>query len=266
MKKKILKIKSGTVGILLGVIAGIILCLCGCGADEASDAEQTRVVETIDGQDSLSANADGNEAATDSDDSEDKTGEEVPVQESRNVEMISETKDYLEYMSDDEIRELAVEALTAKGLDTSLAEGTLVTKGIEFELPENFQASEEQEGLYITKRYPIDASNILYLELDVDYTLQMMEQDYFENLVRSAFLSGMETDVDVEITEFTKTDISGVPAFRVKAEYDYEDDHITHLMYVINGSQTYVLIYTMTQDYDRMEEFEQSAETINVIK
>ena len=269
MKKLILRIKSKILGVLVGILAGVILCLTGCGSDKVIQ-ESVRVVETIDEQGNVSGVLDESEIIKNTEEAEGESaeaeGEELLSREIRTVEMISENRDYLQYMSEDEIKALAVEALRAQGLDTSLAEGKLKTRGIDFELPENFFESEEQKGMYITKRYPIDATNILYLEADVDYTLQMMDKEYFEGVVETAFLSMAEQNVDVRITEFTKTKIDGVPSFRVKAEYDMEENHFTHLMYVINGSKTYLLIYTMTHDYDRMDIFEESAATIKVLK
>lgn len=282
MKRLLLKIKSTVLGVIIGIIAGVALLLSGCGADK-TDEDNIRVIETIDENGEVSGVIDAAEAAAKGaleDNSEDAneiaeendaaaTGDNSAEGEdsySRNIEIVSGDRDYLQYMSEEEITELAAEALKNAGLDASLAEGKLKTKGITYELPEGFFESEENGNMFVTKRYPIDASNIIYMELPVDYTLQMMEKDYFENLVETAFLSSADKSIDIKITEFTKKKINGVPAFRLKAEYDYEDQHITHLMYIINGSQTYVLVYTMTHDYDRMEIFEESAATIKVLK
>jgi hypothetical protein len=39
---------------------------------------------------------------------------------------------------------------------------------------------------------------------------------------------------------------------------------ITQLEYAINADKSYVIIYSQTGDYDRMEEYEASAETIRL--
>lgn len=292
MKKLGLKVKSSVLGCIIGILAGVILVLTGCGASQPVQSESARVVETIDDAgnvtgvvDNITADEKAAPAMTDA--AEESAAEDAgAVNESddaletdavddkevideiveRDIETITEAKDYLAYMSEDELKDLAVEALKNEGMDSAMAEGRLVTKGIEFELPEGFFESDEQKNMYITKRFPIDATNIIYMELPVDYTLQLMDKEYFESLVENAFLLSLEAEVNVTITEFTRTKIDGVPTFRVKAEYDLEDNHITHLMYVINGSKTYILIYTQTHDYDRMDWFEESAATIHVKK
>lgn len=195
------------------------------------------------------------------------SAEEVFAEEDvvRSVESLQTEKDYLEDISDEERISLSREALEGSGKDTSLADGGLVTKGINFEIPEGFAASEDTPGKYVLKRYPIDASNIVYSRLEADYTLQLMDEDYFAELIGESFDQDYSEPVEVNITQFEHFTIDDVPAIRLKCEYDLEDNHFSQLMIVVNGSETYVLCYTQTQDYDRMAEFEASAETIKVL-
>ena len=39
---------------------------------------------------------------------------------------------------------------------------------------------------------------------------------------------------------------------------------MTQLEYAINADKSYVITYSQTEDYDRMEEYEASAETIRL--
>ena len=250
MRKFKINLRSVIIGASVGMIAAAALVLSAFAFSDDDGGDSSRVVEEM--------KADGSYILTG-----DEYGEEGPV---RNVEVLGAAKDYLSSMSDEEIQSLSSEALNEAGLDTSLADGNLVTRGITFEVPEGFEASPDVPGLYIPKRYPIDASNLVYNELDADYTLQMMDEGYFEELVEQKFLSQYGSAIDVDITEYSHIKIDGVPAIRVMAEYDLDGNHVTSLMIIINGSRTYTLTYTMTHDYDRMELFEASVASIHVNK
>jgi len=288
-------------GIALGV--ALVLTGCGNADDTSADADTARVVEKIDDygnvvgikevseEDLAEAEVDDSseevasagisdsnemveseataiEESTADNSSEDSSSEEdswnQASTETRNLEVLSGAKDYLKYMSDAELRGLALEALDAADLDTRLAEGRMKTTGVEFEVPEGFEESEQVKGMYITGRYPIDATNIYYAETDVDYTLQLMDKDSCAELIKQKFASVGGQDVEVKINEFEQIMINGVPTFRILAEYDLEDYHLIQLIYMINGSKTYNIVYTMTSEYDRMELFEESASTIKV--
>ena len=84
--------------------------------------------------------------------------------------------------------------------------------------------------------------------------------------MEAGFKAQYGTPIDVKITEYESYSIDGVPALRIKAEYDLEDNHMTSLMIIVNGSETYTVVYTQNQDYDRMELFEASAASIHVSK
>lgn len=267
MRKFKINLRSVIIGASVGMIAAAALVLSAFAFSDDDDGDSSRVVEEMKADGSYilaqAAELDDMEDISDETFTGDEYGEEGPV---RNVEVLGAAKDYLSSMSDEEIQSLSSEALTEAGLDTSLADGDLVTRGITFEVPEGFEASLDVPGLYIPKRYPIDASNLVYNELDADYTLQMMDEGYFEELVEQKFLSQYGSAIDVDITEYSHIKIDGVPAIRVMAEYDLDGNHVTSLMIIINGSRTYTLTYTMTHDYDRMELFEASVASIHVNK
>lgn len=269
MKKLKFKVKSTIIGAAAGLVA-VAGVLCSF-AYEPVKASPERVVETlVEAPMVLSARVDAPaseiESETDSEAIAEETVTEGVLAEDieRSIEAIEVNKDYLKDMTEEEITELSREALEASGKDTSLAEGSLVTTGITFEIPEGFEANPDVQGMYVTDRYPIDASNIVYKELGTDYTLQLMEQADFEALIAESFSQAYDKAVDFKITEFKHIEIDDVPAIRLKAEYDLEDNHITQLMIVVNGSKTYSLVYTQTHDYDRMEAFEESAASIHV--
>ena len=245
MRKLKVKIRSKIIGYIIGIIAGLALFLTGCGDASNSDSagEEKKVVhlerEQIDD--------DGNVISSPQD-------------------MCNIAKDYLEDKSDLELKTLAAEALRENGIDPKLAENRIMTFGINFDIPEGFAPDQERANMWVTKRYPIEASNIIYAELDPDYTLQLMNTEYFEEIISKAFLTSGGDDIKVDITEFEQIEIDTIPAFRIKAEYNVADTHIKHLIIAINGSKTYVIIYTQTDEYDRTDLFEASAATISVKK
>lgn len=232
MKKIIVNIKSTMIGLVIGALGAAVMMLSGCGAQEESTGTEARIIEEIDGQGNVISGAE---------------------------------KDYLGDMSKAELKALASEALTLAGKNSALPDDKMLTFGVNFDIPEGFAADVEHNDLYVTDRYPIEASCIYYTELDPDYTLQLVEEADFVTLVETAFASEKQ-NVDVAITEFKPITIDGIPSLRVKAEYDMDDIHMTHLMYAINGSKTYVVIYTQTDEYDRTELFEESAASIRVRK
>lgn len=264
MRKIEFDFKKVIIGACVGLIAASTLVLSAFAFNDDESGDTARVVEEMkaDGSYILAEAAELDDIASTSDTgSEDTTDAESPV---RNVELLGASKDYLSDMSEEEIQSLSSEALTEAGLDSSLADGDLVTSGITFEVPEGFEASPDVPGLYVPKRYPIDASNLVYNELDADYTLQMMDEGYFEELVEQGFASRYGSPIDVTITEYQHIKIDDVPAIRLMTEYDIEGNHVTSLMIIINGSKTYTLTYTMTHDYDRMELFEASVASIHL--
>lgn len=275
MKKKLIEIKSRIIGIFIGLIMGVALILTGCGDEATSEASEGRVVESIDDDGNvIEAAEEISKEAEQSDETVAEALDEVmkapdsiddTIDIIREVEQMGSAKDYLEYMSEDELRELALEALTNAGLDTRLAEGRMKTYGVTFDVPEGFEEYDQVKGMYVTGRYPIDATNIYYSESKVNYTLQLMDQDYFKEMIEQMYASDNTGDVDVQIKEFELIKVTGVPTFRIVAEYDLDEYHFIHLIYVINGSTTYTIVYTETTEFDdRMELFEESAATMKV--
>lgn len=266
MRKIRINLRSVIIGATVGIIAASTLVLSAFAFNDDENVTNERVVEEMkaDGSYILAEAAELDDIEGISEEGSEGTyDEEGPV---RNVELLGSSKDYLSDMTEEEIQSLSSEALNEAGLDSALADGDLVTRGITFEAPEGFEASPEVPGLYVPKRYPIDASNLVYNELDADYTLQMMDEGYFEELVEQGFAAQYGSAIDVDITEYEHIKIDGVPAIRLMAEYDLEGNHVTSLMIIINGSRTYTLTYTMTHDYDRMELFEASVDSIHVNK
>lgn len=160
--------------------------------------------------------------------------------------------------------ELTEEMLAENEMDTSVVESAPVTRGCSFTLPEAFAESEDIEGMYVTKRYPIDASTIYYVALGRDVALQLMTEETFKAQAEENFEKAYGEKIEVTIDSFERIKIDGCPAFRILCHYRVGDTEMTQLEYAINADKSYVITYSQTSDYDRMEEYEASAETIRL--
>ena len=166
---------------------------------------------------------------------------------------------------DEETRqELTAQLLEENNMDTSVMESRRTTKGCTFDLPEEFEESEEMAGMYVTGRYPIDASTICYTVMEQDTSLQLMTQETFKEQTQESLRQTYEEEIAINVDSFESIKIDGYPAFRILCHYQVEDIQITQLAYIINADKSYMVIYSQTSDYDRMEEYEASAATIHV--
>ena len=230
MKKKIF---------VLGVL--LLFSLSGCGDSEA---------EEVSAPDGIVA-AEPSEEET-AEDKEDVSAESSQVQ-AEDIDIDEETK-----------AELTTQLLEENELDTSIIESTGETRGCTFALPEGFTEIEDIPGMYVTKRYPIDASTIYYVEMDKDISMQLMTEDTLLIQIQNNFEQIYGTDVDVDLQSYERIAIDGYPAFRFLCTYTVDDVEITQLAYVINADKSYVVTYSQTNEYDRTEEFEASAATIHL--
>ena len=209
---------------ILAILLSIMIMVCGCGTD--SDAEETMKIHL-------------------------------------EYEEIHPEKDNNEL--DDTIKEeLTAELLKAKNMDTSIIKSKSTTKGCTFILPEGFEESEDMQGLYLNEHYPVDASTIYYAILDKDTALQLMSENNFKENMEAELKQTYGSDVKLDIESFEKIKIDGYASFKILYKYTNDDINFTQLQYIINADKTYVITYSQTDEYDRMTEFAECAETIQV--
>lgn len=166
---------------------------------------------------------------------------------------------------DDKLKEeLTAQMLEYQNMDTSVVGNSRTTKGCKFTLPEGFEEAEDMPGMYINEHYPVDASTIYYIEKDKDISLQLMTEDTFAENMRAELEQIYGSDVEIKLKTFESIKIDGFPSFKILCSYSGGDVAITQLEYIINADKSYVITYSQTDEYDKMEEFEASAETIRV--
>ncbi len=244
---------------LLLAICGAVLVGCGDGEAVHTSAEHAETVAAL---------AESGEAA----DGEQETSEsgEAGAQEGaadsgEGAEPVPEANFMAPVEMDENLKnQLAEEMLEENEMDTSVVESAPVTKGCSFTLPEAFSESEDIEGMYVTRRYPIDASTIYYVALGRDVALQLMTEETFKAQAEENFRKEYGEEIEVTIDSFESLRIDGCPAFRILCHYQVGDTQISQLEYAINADKSYVITYSQTSDYDRMEEYEASAETIHL--
>lgn len=236
--------KAGALFLLLGLLA----MMSGCGEDEAVHTNAGIEAEQMEGN---------------LESSETDVAEETDEETSAGEKILSE-EDSEPAVEEPLKSQLTAELLEENELDTSVVDNTRVTKGCSFTLPEGFEASEDVEGMYVTDRYPIDASSIYYVQMEQDMALQMMTQESFKEHTQDTFRELYGEDVELIVDSFEQIKVQGYPAFKILCHYQVEDVKVTQLACVINADKSYVITYSQTSDYDRMEEYQASAETIQV--
>lgn len=198
-------------------------------------------------------------------------GSEETMQEEEMVHV--ETVDMIETVEPEDgmeadgadLTELTLEVLEEDELNTSVIESAGTTKGCTFDLPEGFEESEDIPGLFVTKRYPIDASNIYYAEMEQDISMQLLTEEAFLQRTRDGFKEQLGVETDIKLESFERFSLDGYPAFRIVCSYVLDDMEITQTEYVINADKSYCITYSQTNEYDRTEEFESSAATIRLV-
>lgn len=246
---------------LLFVMTGIMMMLAGCGQDEAVSADaqtQETVADTADSTGTGTIPEASGDAA-------DGTGTASAVDRQNDIEPTQVNTGEQHTKMDEETRQqLTAELLEENELDMSVVESGRTTRDCTFELPEGFEESQEVDGLYVTSRYPLDASMIYYAVMEQDTSMQLMTEELFKEQAEENLKLAYDEDIEVNIDSFESVNISGYPAFRILCHYQADGIEITQLEYAVNADKSYTVIYSQTNDYDWMEAYEASAATIKV--
>lgn len=254
--------KNRSVRLFLAVV-GTAVILTGCGQDEAVSADVVSTDVVVPEEEKNADTTDSDNPAEETtgvgsvtaDDVDTQSGTESQPEEAgaRPIEMDDETR-----------QQLTKELLEENELDTSVTESTRSTSGCTFDIPEGFEESQDVANLYVTARYPLDASMIYYEVMDGDISLQLMTEELFREDAEDNLRQAYGDDISLNIDSFESVKVSGHPAFRILCNYETGDIKITQLQYLVNADKTYTVTYSQTSDYDWMEAFEASAATIRV--
>lgn len=135
-------------------------------------------------------------------------------------------------------------------------------------LPAGYVKSESVKGMYLAEHHPLDSSNIYYTvseNINTESLKQLLDSDEYRRKTEEKFKESYGEDAAISDYKVTKVTIDGCPAYRIELSCTAEGMQMDQLMFIIMADKTYTITYSQSSDDERMEEFEQSAETIHVI-
>ncbi|MCQ2498192.1 MAG: hypothetical protein MJ133_04345 [Lachnospiraceae bacterium] len=135
-------------------------------------------------------------------------------------------------------------------------------------IPEGYHKIEGNNGMYVSDIYPLDASNVYYTiqELSEGGTVSDdLNRDDYKQTVENAY-SEMGKNISLIIDDFQKEDMQGVPVYRIRSHYSYENNEVQQLAYIIKAKQTHVITYTQLNDDDLFADFETFEGNIRLVR
>lgn len=135
-------------------------------------------------------------------------------------------------------------------------------------LPAGYVKSESVKGMYLSEHHPLDSSNIYYTvseNVDTDIVNQMLNSDDYKRKTEQKFKESYGAGAAISDYKMTKMTIDGCPAYRIELSCTVEEMQMDQLTFIIMADKTYTITYSQSSDDERMEEFEESAETIQVV-
>ena len=134
-------------------------------------------------------------------------------------------------------------------------------------IPADYYASEEIPGMYLNERAPMESSNI-YVTVSEDVsgivTDTLTKQQYKEEIEKAYQEKGQEVTID--ILSFEKTDMDGVPAYKIQSIYKIDNTEIEQLVYIVLAKKTYTITYSQAADDELMADFVVSDSEIKLVK
>ena len=125
-------------------------------------------------------------------------------------------------------------------------------------IPEGFQESEEIPGMYVHERNPLDSSNVYYTVSEGsgegNVSSELTEADYRESIEEAYKASGQ--DVQLNIESFEKIDMEGIPGYKVRSNYQLDEETIEQVAYMILADNTYTITYSQMADDELLADFE----------
>lgn len=135
-------------------------------------------------------------------------------------------------------------------------------------IPEGYHKIEGNNGMYVSDIYPLDASNVYYTiqELSEGGTVSDdLNRDDYKQTVENAY-SERGKNISLIIDDFQKEDMQGVPVYRIRSHYSYENNEVQQLAYIIKAKQTHVITYTQLNDDDLFADFETFEGNIRLVR
>ncbi|TCL60662.1 hypothetical protein EDD76_102361 [Kineothrix alysoides] len=141
-------------------------------------------------------------------------------------------------------------------------------EGCTFLLPEGYVASDSIEGMYISERRPVDSSNIYYSvseAADAETLGDALASGSYKTEVEKRFKEAYGAEAVIGTYQMQKLMVDGCPAYKIELSCTLENMTMEQLIYIIAADRTYTITFSQSPDDERMEEFAQSAQTIQMV-
>lgn len=135
-------------------------------------------------------------------------------------------------------------------------------------LPDGYVPSDSVKGMYVSERNPLDSSNIYYAvseNTDTEALSQMLDSEEYKNRMEDKLKETYGQEASVADFQYTKTEISGCPAHKIELVCRTDNAEMEQLIYIIVADKTYTITYSQSIDDERMEEFQKSGKTIELV-
>jgi len=130
------------------------------------------------------------------------------------------------------------------------------------DIPEGFYEYLSPSGIYVTKKYPEDGSNIYIVTTPLYGTLP--DQSEYTRKVNENLSTQVGEVVSVTMEEYEKTTVSGFEATKAVYSYSYDDLKFKRTEYTVNTNITTTIAYTQVNNADWADAFEESALSMRV--
>lgn len=135
-------------------------------------------------------------------------------------------------------------------------------------IPEGYYQSEEIPGMYLHEKAPLDSSNIYYScasGAEQGKVSDTLTGEEYKKSIEEAFQKRGQ-DVTLQISSFEELDMEGIPAYKIRSEYETEGNSIQQLTYLVLADNTYTITYSQSRDDELMADFEISEGEIRLVK
>ncbi len=133
-----------------------------------------------------------------------------------------------------------------------------------YDLPEGF--TEQSDGMYYAPDYPNDTSNINVVTQENDsVTFQYTEESFCE-AVEYLYETQYGFEVDVNCTEFTKSELNGCKTLLIRASYNLEGIEIEQIQFAVETAKdtTTTVTYTQQGGGTWTDAFNESVESMRI--
>lgn len=130
------------------------------------------------------------------------------------------------------------------------------------DIPEDFYEYLSPSGIYVTKKYPEDGSNIYIVTSPLYGTLP--EESEYTRKINESLSAQAGVVVSVKMEEYEKTTVDGFEASRAVYSYSYDSMKFKRTEYTVNTNITTTIAYTQVNNADWEDEFEASALSMRV--